>query len=114
VQHLLSQYESAYDAESTTQLGALFAPALMRRDATRPAENREEALATYRTQFSQLQNPSYSLSAVQIMPGAGEATASATYSITSQNGTVTGAITFHVVPNGGGLGIDQITIRPHP
>jgi hypothetical protein len=114
VQHLLSKYEAAYRAESTTELETLFAPGLTRQNGTHAAENREEALATYGKQFSELQHPSYSLSGMSITPGNGEATASGNYSITSQYGTVSGSITFHVVPNGSGLAIDKITIQPHP
>jgi hypothetical protein len=73
------------------------------------AEDRDEALATYRKQFSELQNPTYSLSGVRITPGTGDATASRTYCITSQNGTVGGSITFHVVTGASGLAIDDIT-----
>ncbi len=114
VQPLLKRYEAAYSSKSITQLEALFAPSLTRDNGTHPAEDRGEALATYRTQFRQLQSPTYSLTNVQTTPGAGEATASASYSITSQNGTVGGTIAFHVVPNGGGLAFDQITIHPRP
>jgi Protein of unknown function (DUF2510) len=114
VQPLLKRYEAAYSSKSVTQLEGLFVPSFTRHNGTHAAENREEALATYRMQFSQLQSPMYSLSNVQINAGTGEATASASYSITSQNGTVGGIIAFHVVPNGSGLGIDQITIHPRP
>jgi hypothetical protein len=114
VQPLLSRYEAAYSAKSITQLEALFAPSFTRHTGTHAAENREEALTTYRTQFSQLQEPTYSLSSVQITPGTGEASATASYSISSQNGTVGGTIEFHVAPNGSGLAFDQITIHPRP
>jgi hypothetical protein len=114
VQPLLKRYEAAYSVENITQLEALFAPSLTRHNGTHAAEDREEALASYRTQFGQLHHPAYSLSSVQITPGTGEATANASYSITSQNGTVGGTIAFHVVPNGSGLAIDQITIHPRP
>jgi hypothetical protein len=114
VQHLLSKYEAAYSSESTTELEAFFAPGLTRQNGTHAVENREESLATYRKQFSELQHPTYSLSGMSITPGNGEASASGSYSITSQYGTVSGTITFHVVPNGGGQAIDKITIQPHP
>jgi hypothetical protein len=61
VQHLLSKYEAAYSAESASELEALFAPGLTRQNGAHAAENREEALATYRKQFSELQHPTYSL-----------------------------------------------------
>jgi hypothetical protein len=114
VQQLLSQYQAAYSSESTEHLEALFAPSLTRKNGTHAPENRVEALATYRTQFSQLQHPTYSLSNVQITTGAGEAGAHADYTIRSQNGTVGGTIAFHLVQSGTGLQIDRLTIEPHP
>jgi hypothetical protein len=54
------------------------------------------------------------LSNVQIILGSGEATATASYAISSQNGTVGGTIAVRLVSTGGGLGIEKITIRPRP
>ena len=54
------------------------------------------------------------MSNISVTPGTADATASANYSITSQNGTVGGTITFHIVQTGSGLQINQITIHPRP
>lgn len=63
-------------------------------------------------QFGELKKPTYSLSGTSVEPGSGEATATAQYSITSQNGTVTGSITFHLVEQDEKLLIDKLTIEP--
>jgi hypothetical protein len=114
VQQTLDEYAAAYSAESTQRLSSLLASTLERRNGTHAPEGLRQALSTYSTQFSQLQHPSYTLAEPQITPEAGSATAKATYSITSQNGTVGGTITFHLVSRGSGLAIDRITTEPRP
>lgn len=114
VQDTLNEYAAAYSAESTSQLREVFAETLVRRDGTHSPEDLSEALATYEKQFAQLQDPTYELSTPEVSTEEGGAAATATYSITSQNGTVGGNVTFHLVPKGSGVGIDQLTITPNP
>lgn len=111
VQQVLNEYESAYSSENIEGLNNLFSPNLEREDGTSAAEDLSQALATYRKQFSELRNPQYTLSEVNIQPAVGEATATANFSITSQNGTVGGSITFHLTGQEGKLLIDKLTIE---
>jgi hypothetical protein len=112
VEQVLNEYQQSYSAENIDGLKAIFAEGLERRDGNRAPENQAAALATYEHQFSQLKNPTYSLSETNVQPGTGEATATARYSISSQNGTVTGSITFHLVEQGEKLLIDKLSISP--
>jgi hypothetical protein len=112
VQEVLRQYEGDYSSENAEGLKALFASSLVRQNGSEPSENLEQAVATYQRQFGEQTNPSYKLSNVSIQPGAGEATASARYTITNQNGTLTGSIVFHLIEENGQLLIDKLTIEP--
>jgi hypothetical protein len=112
VESLLSEYASDYSNEDSEGLESLFAESLVRQDGSHAAEDRQQALATYRHQFSQLTTPVYTLSGLNIEPGAGGATASGQYRISSNNGVVHGEITFHLVEQGGQLLIDGLTIEP--
>jgi hypothetical protein len=111
---VLTEYATAYSAEDREGLAVLLAPTLIRKNGNRAPENRGEAIATYQGQFRELKHPIYRLTNVKVVPEAGGALASAVYSITSQNGTVQSAITFHLVLVGGRLEIDRITIPPGP
>jgi hypothetical protein len=112
VEQVLSEYRQDYSNEDVESLKGLFAESLERRDGNKAPEGLGAALATYKGQFGELKKPVYSLSGTSIEPGAGEASASAQYSIGSQNGTVTGSITFHLVQQGEKLLIDKLTIEP--
>jgi hypothetical protein len=112
VQEVLGRYETAYSSENLEGLKGLFASSLARQNGTQPSEGLKQALATYQHQFAEQTNPSYKLSSVSIQPGAGEATASAHYGITNQNGTLTGSIVFHLTEENGQLLIDKLTIEP--
>ncbi len=114
VQSTLDEYASDYSEENANKLSSLLASSLVRRDGAHAPEDLSKALATYRTQFSQLEHPIYKLSEPQITTEEGGATAKATYTITSQNGTAAGAITFHLVRQGTALTIDKLTIEPNP
>lgn len=112
VQQVLGQYEADYSSENLEGLKALFASSLVRQNGSASSENLEQALATYQRQFGEQTNPSYKLSNVSIQPGAGEAAASARYSVTNQNGALTGSIVFHLIEENGQLLIDKLTIEP--
>ena len=114
VEATLKAYSEAYSAESTRQLAALLAPTLIRKNGNHAPEDKSKALATYAGQFQRLSHPAYQLSDVKITPQAGGALATANYTITSQNGAVHGAITFHLVSEGSQLKIVEITISPAP
>jgi hypothetical protein len=110
--HVLAEYSSAYSAKNDRQLAALLAPNLVRRNGTNPAEDKAQAIATYRGQFSQLRGPRYMFSNVRVTPEPGGATVTATYTITSQNGTLKSPITLHLVAAPAGAQVDEITIPP--
>ena len=112
VEQVLSEYREAYSAENIEGMKNLFAEDLERHDGEKPPEDLPTALATYEGQFSELRNPRYSLSGISVEPGAGEATATARYSISSQNGTVGGSITYHLVERDERLLIDKLRIEP--
>jgi hypothetical protein len=112
VETVLREYQQAYSDENIDALKSLFAEDLERRDGSKAPEDLSAALATYERQFSQLRNPSYSLSEVNVEPGTGEASATAQYAISSQNGTVTGSITYHLVEQDRRLLIDNLRIEP--
>lgn len=112
VEQLLNEYTQDYSNEDLEALKGLFAESLERQDGTKTPEDLNTALETYEHQFSELRSPTYSLSEQTIEPGTGEATAHAKYSITSQNGTVTGSIIFHLVEQAEKLAIDKLTIEP--
>jgi len=114
VEATLKGYSEAYSAESIGKLAALLAPTLIRKNGNHTPEDRSEALATYAGQFHQLSHPAYQLSDVKVTPQAGGALATANYTITSQNGAVHSAITFHLVSEGSQLKIVEITIPPAP
>ncbi|HEX3519392.1 MAG TPA: hypothetical protein VHT29_10200 [Solirubrobacteraceae bacterium] len=110
VQQVLNEYESDYSGENVEGLKSAFSSNLVRQDGSHAPEGLSQALETYKHQFNELKNPSYSLSGVSIQPGNGEATASGQFTITDQNGTVTGSITFHMVEENERLLIDKLTI----
>ncbi|MGH2852799.1 MAG: hypothetical protein ACRDLF_01215 [Solirubrobacteraceae bacterium] len=112
VEHVLGEYTRDYSNEDLEGLRSLFAESLERHDGSRAPEDLTAAVATYEHQFGELQKPTYSLSETSVEPGSGEASATARYSITSQNGTVTGSITFHLVEQNEKLLIDKLTIEP--
>jgi len=112
VEGVLGEYKQDYSNEDIEGLKGLFAENLERHDGSKAPEDLATALATYEHQFGELTKPTYSLSETHIEPGAGEASATARYGITSQNGTVTGSITFHLVELNEKLLIDKLTIEP--
>lgn len=112
VEQLLSEYESDYSSESAEGLRGLFSEQLTRKDGSKPTEDLNEAIHTYEQQFSELTQPRYTLSNIRVVPGTGEATAGAEYSITSQNGTVRGSIGFDLGEQEGRLLINSITVTP--
>jgi len=112
VEQVLREYKQDYSNEDVESLKGLFAEDLERHDGSKAPENLTAALATYEHQFGELEKPTYSLSETNVEPGSGEASATAQYSITSQNGTVTGSITFHLVEQDEKLLIDKLTIEP--
>ncbi len=114
VEQVLTEYREAYSAENIEGMRNLFAEDLERHDGDKPPEDLSAALATYERQFSELRNPRYSLSEISVQPGADEATATAHYSISSQNGRVGGSITYHLVEQTERLLIDKLRIEPSP
>jgi hypothetical protein len=112
VEQVLGEYKQDYSNEDVEGLKGLFAEGLERHDGSKAPEDLAAALATYEHQFGELKKPTYSLSETNVEPGSGEASATARYSITSQNGTVTGSIVFHVVEQAEKLLIDKLTIEP--
>jgi hypothetical protein len=114
VEQVLTKYRQAYSAENIEGMRNLFAEDLERHDGDKPPEDLAAALATYERQFGELRNPRYSLSAISVKPGVDEATGTAQYSISSQNGTVRGSITYHLVEQDEQLLIDKLRIEPSP
>jgi hypothetical protein len=111
VEQVLGEYTQDYSNEDLEGLKSLFAESLERHDGSKAPEDLAAALATYEHQFGELKKPTYSLSETNVEPGSGEASATAHYSITSQNGKVTGSITFHLVEQDEKLLIDKLTIE---
>jgi hypothetical protein len=111
VRSLLKTYTDRYGAEDAAGLGELFAA-----DAVRYSEgktqNRAEAIATYREQFSQLTDPTYSLSGLQIDTEPGAARVAGRYRISSSTGTVTGGVVYRLVDGDGHLVIKRLDIQP--
>jgi hypothetical protein len=112
VEEVLGEYTQDYSNEDLEGMKSLFTESLERHDGSKAPEDLAAALATYEHQFGELKKPTYSLSATDVEPGSGEASATAQYSIISQNGKVTGSITFHLVEQGEKLLIDKLTIEP--
>ncbi len=112
VEQVLSEYQSDFSSENAEALRGLFSEQLTRQDGTKASEDLTEAMHTYEKQFSELTEPRYTLSNIKVEPGTGEASAGADYSISSQNGTVTGSIGFHLVESEGRLLIDSIQVTP--
>jgi len=111
---VLISYATAYSDEDLIGLRRLFAEELIRVSGAGPAESLEEALETYRGQFSELSNPDYSLSELTYSEGVYEGTASGVYSIISTSAPdAKGDIRFHFVTRGGQLLIDELTIEPY-
>jgi hypothetical protein len=107
---VLQRYVDAYSNESVADLRRLFATDLVRTNGNDPSEDLSQALKSYRSQFANLSNPSYSLTNITYQPS--RATATASYSITSDRGTVGGRIAYHFVRAGGRLLIDELSIQP--
>ncbi|HEX5308050.1 MAG TPA: hypothetical protein VFW38_03110 [Solirubrobacteraceae bacterium] len=112
VEQVLNEYTQDYSNEDLEALKGLFTGTLERHDGNKASEDLDAAIATYEHQFGELQNPNYTLSSERVQPGSGEASAIARYSISSQNGTVTGSITFHLIEQEEKLLIDKLTIEP--
>jgi hypothetical protein len=112
VEQVLGEYKQDYSSEDLEGLKDLFSESLERHDGSKAPEDLAAALATYEHQFGELKKPTYSLSETNVEPGSGEASATAHYSIASQNGKVTGSITFHLVEQDEKLLIDKLTIEP--
>jgi hypothetical protein len=112
VEQVLGEYQRDYSNEDIEGLKGLFAEDLERHDGSKAPEDLTAAVATYEHQFGELRKPTYSLSETSVEPGSGEASATARYSISSQNGTVTGSITFHLAQHNEKLLIDKLTIEP--
>jgi hypothetical protein len=112
VEQVLAEYRQDYSSEDIEGLKGLFAEDLERHDGSKEPEGLAAAVATYERQFSELENPTYSLAEINVEPGSGEADATARYDISSQNGTVTGSITYHLVEQNGELLIDRLRIEP--
>jgi hypothetical protein len=112
VKDLLATYTERYGAEDADGLGELFTADLVRSSKGEASEDKEEALATYREQFSSLSGPVYTLSGLRLSTGPGEATARGRYRISSSAGTTDGAIAFHLVREADRLLIDRIDIVP--
>jgi hypothetical protein len=109
---VLRQYVDAYSAEDVGALGRLFAPDLERVNGSDAPEDRSQALATYASQFGQIDNPHYALSGVTYGEGVSTGDATGSYTITSDSGVHTGAIAFDFRSSDGDLLIDRITIKP--
>jgi hypothetical protein len=112
IQQVLDRYQDAYSDEDVDALRTLFADDVVRRNASEPPEDLEQALATYRSQFETISSPTYRLSGLSITPGRGEGRATGRYTISKGGGPVHGGIAFHLSGHGGRLLIDRITIRP--
>jgi hypothetical protein len=113
VRTVLDLYSSAYEAEDPASLSALFAPGFVRHSVGEAPQSRGGALAVYRKQFAQLEAPAYVLSHLALRDATSDgATIEARYSITSQNGTVHGSITFELVRQGGELLISRLDVVP--
>jgi hypothetical protein len=112
VRSLLRTYERAYSGRDSSALRQLFTPDFVRHAPPKPPMDRSAAMAEYDRQFSQLSNPSYTLTDVRISTGPSEATAEAGYTIEDANSTpASGTIKFHMVDHDGELLIDAIDIQ---
>jgi hypothetical protein len=111
VEQELNEYAEDYSNEDVEGLKNLFAEDLERHDEGHAPEDLTAALATYEKQFGELEHPVYTLTGEQIEPGAGEASVTAHWSVTSQNGTVQGTIHFHLVLQEERLLIDRLMIE---
>jgi hypothetical protein len=113
IQSLLGQYESAYSNEDLAGLRGLFTDDLVRLPGNGPPQDLAGALATYRDQFSQLDNPVYELSNVRAASNSTEAQAVGRYLITDAGSRAgSGRIVFHMVTLGDELYIDRLDITP--
>jgi hypothetical protein len=77
VEQVLGEYKQDYSNESIEGLKGLFAENLERHDGSKAPEDLTAAMATYEHQFSELKEPTYSLSETSVQPGSGEASATA-------------------------------------
>jgi multidrug efflux pump subunit AcrB len=116
VRDLLVSYETAFSAEDPGALDSLFTSDFRRRAPPKPDMSRDEAIAEYKRQFAQLDNPSYRLSGVSIQTGPNGAVAEGSYRITDSSGgpPATGTITFGIIPTDDGLRIESLDIRSDP
>lgn len=109
VRALLESYSDLFEAEDADGMGELFAADAVR-SSDGETETRAQAIETYRRQFSQLTNPTYSLSDLQIGTEPGAATATGRYRIASDSGTVTGNIEFQMAQVDGDLLIQRLEV----
>jgi serine/threonine-protein kinase len=112
IRRLLQSYADRYHAEDATGLGELFTSDGIRRNGGDPPENRGQAVAAYRKQFSQMTSPIYTLSGLKLHIAGGAAAVTGRYRVTSGSGSVTGSIAFHLARQGGRLRIRRLDIRP--
>lgn len=113
VTSLLHRYEAAYSSEDVDQLAALFAPGFRRTNGDDPPESRDEALATYASQFEELEAPVYELHDVMVTVTGDTARAEGNYGITSSAGTATGSISFDIAAVDGKPLITAIVTGPN-
>ncbi|MGA8353965.1 MAG: DUF4440 domain-containing protein [Solirubrobacteraceae bacterium] len=111
VEQELSEYAEDYSNEDVEGLKDLFAEDLERHEESHAPEDLAAALANYEKQFGELEHPVYTLTDEQIEPGAGEASVTAHWSVTSQNPTRQGTIHFHLVQQEERLLIDRLAIE---
>ena len=112
VTRLLQTYADRYGAEDAAGIGDLLARDAVRHSVGEPPQHRSQAIAAYRSQFAQLQNPSYRLSGLRQRTRPGAATVSGRYAIASASGTTTGRIVFQLAERGGRLVIRRLDIQP--
>jgi hypothetical protein len=108
----LLAYITAYNNEDVGGLRRLFTDDLVRQNGDDDPQDLDAALTEYENQFAQISNPDYTLDGLQYTHGRGQASAYGRYTITSNSGSVNGAIDFHFVRRDGRLLIDQLTISP--
>jgi hypothetical protein len=114
MREVLVDYATAYDDEDVYALEGLFATDLTRTNGTEPSQTLDEALDTYREQFSNLSNPEYVLNELQYTEGVYAGSATGVYTISSSNAPdASGSITFSFHSVNGRLLIDDITITPY-
>jgi predicted lipid-binding transport protein (Tim44 family) len=113
IESLLIDYQSAYSNENLAALRSLFTADLVRDPGSGPPQELSDALATYRKQFSDLDEPVYQLSDVTVTTTPDEAEAVGKYVITEGGRRAgSGSIAFHIVRLDDRLYIDRVGITP--